>query len=194
MATDQTKQAYYIDAKVSVVFNSLSNSQTLAKWFLKSATLERKKGGKYSFAWLGVDFKQDGSILDFKENEKLTIEWPSAGEESIVTFITKKEGTGTMLTMVQSGYKDDKRKLMTAKAEQLVDFLYKILDTIDKFSVDDGTSIMKTALDFKLSFYDAAYVQYSKATNLTLVTEDGKLEKKIGEYIKVSSVERVLKA
>ena len=114
MATDQTKQAYYIDAKVSVVFNSLSNSQTLAKWFLKSATLERKKGGKYSFAWLGVDFKQDGNVLNFKENEKLTIEWPSAGEESIVTFTTKKEGKGTMLTMVQSGYKDDERKLMTA--------------------------------------------------------------------------------
>ena len=86
------------------------------------------------------------------------------------------------------------KRIDSAKAEQLVDFLYKILDTIDKFSVDDGAGIMKTALDFKLSFYDAAYVQYSKATSLTLVTEDGKLEKKIGEYIKVSSVERVLKA
>ena len=35
-------------------------------------------------------------------------------------------------------------------------------------------------LDFKLSFYDAAFVQYS-ATNLTLVTEDGKLEKKVSD-------------
>ena len=86
------------------------------------------------------------------------------------------------------------KRIDSEKAEELVDFLYKILDTIYKISVTDGTSIMKTALDFKLSFYDAAYVQYSKATDLTLVTEDGKLEKKISEYIKVSSVERLPKA
>ena len=86
------------------------------------------------------------------------------------------------------------KRIDSVKAEQLVDFLYKILDAIDKVSVIDGNSIMKTALNLKLSFCDAAYVQYSKATNLTLVTEDGKLEKKISEYIKVSSVERLLKA
>ena len=86
------------------------------------------------------------------------------------------------------------KRIDSEQAEELVNFLYKILDTIDKISVTDGISVMKTALDFKLSFYDAAYVQCSKATNLNLLTEDGKLEKKISEYIKVSSVERLPEA
>jgi predicted nucleic acid-binding protein len=81
------------------------------------------------------------------------------------------------------------KRIDAAKAEQLVNFLYEILDTMDKASVTDGDGIMETALDLKLSFYDAAYVRYSKTTNLTFVTEDDKLSKKLKEHVRVTNLE-----
>ena len=113
MTVDPIKQAYYIKAPISEVFDAISDSQTLARWFLKSAEIEHKKGGKYSFAWLGVDFKQDGNVLDFKEDKKLVIDWASAGEDSVVTFTTKKEGADTLLTLVHSGFRDNERRYMS---------------------------------------------------------------------------------
>lgn len=108
---DSIKQTYGIEAPVSKVFSALSEPEELVSWFLKSAELEHKKGGKYRFAWLWNSFKQEGNVLDFKQNEKLALEWPSAGEGSVVTFTTKKDGTGTLLTMLQSGFRDNDRKL-----------------------------------------------------------------------------------
>ena len=85
------------------------------------------------------------------------------------------------------------KRLDAEKAQQLVKFLYGILDDMDKVIVVDCEGTLKTALEFKLSFYDAAYVQYAKATNLTLVTEDEKLTKKVKEHIKIINAEGLLK-
>ena len=83
------------------------------------------------------------------------------------------------------------KHLDVTKAQQLIGFLYELLDTIDKVSAADSDGIMKAAVDFRLSFYDSAYVQSSEMANLTLVTEDEKLLKKVKSHIKVISVEEM---
>lgn len=44
--------------------------------------------------------------------------------------------------------------------------------------------IVDVAMRYGLSFYDASYVYAAKKTSAILVTEDGKLAKKVGDYIK----------
>lgn len=78
------------------------------------------------------------------------------------------------------------------KAGKLIDFIYEILNIIENVSLPDGKGIIKTAFNLQLSFYDAAYVHYSKAANLVLVTEDIKLLKRVKGYIKVIKTEELL--
>ena len=44
------------------------------------------------------------------------------------------------------------------------------------------TDILKIAKDFKITFYDSAYVFIAKTKKISLVTEDEKLKRKIGNY------------
>ncbi len=84
------------------------------------------------------------------------------------------------------------KRIDEAKAQQLIEFLYDIMDNIDTVPIIHGKDVLKTATNLKLSFYDAAYVQYAKAANLILVTEDERLEKKVKDYIKVTNVGNLL--
>ena len=86
------------------------------------------------------------------------------------------------------------KRIDAQKAQQLIGFLYELLDTIDKVSVTDSSGVMKIALNLKLSFYDAAYVYYSKSANLILVTEDEKLAKKAKGHTRVISTEDLFSA
>lgn len=85
------------------------------------------------------------------------------------------------------------KKIDITKAEELIGFLYKVLDNLDKVIVTDSKETMKIAHELNLSFYDAAYVQYSKTSNLTLITEDGKLTKKAKGYVRITDVDELLK-
>lgn len=83
------------------------------------------------------------------------------------------------------------KRLDETKAHKLVAFLYQLLDTIKQIKLSEGEEVLKIASDFKLSFYDAAYVYCAKASNLVFVTEDEKLKKKIKDYIKTTNVEKL---
>lgn len=100
------KQAYYIKAPVGKVFDALINPKVLSKWFLKSAILEQKKGGRYIFNALMHNDTQKGNVLDFEINKKLTIDWPKWAKGTEVSFFTKKSGKNTLITVVHSGFKD----------------------------------------------------------------------------------------
>jgi predicted nucleic acid-binding protein len=48
--------------------------------------------------------------------------------------------------------------------------------------------ILETATKLKITFYDASYVHHAKSTELSLITEDKQLRKKITPYIKTSNL------
>ncbi len=85
------------------------------------------------------------------------------------------------------------KRMDLPKAQQLIGFLYGILGAMDEAEVIDGEGIMKVAAELRLSFYDAAYVQYSKSEDLVLVTEDEKLERKAGNYVKIINASGLIK-
>ncbi|MGP3667238.1 MAG: type II toxin-antitoxin system VapC family toxin [Candidatus Bathyarchaeota archaeon] len=55
------------------------------------------------------------------------------------------------------------------------------------------TNILKIAKEFKITFYDSAYVFTAKTKNLLLVTEDEELKKRVGNYVKTISIGEILK-
>ena len=51
--------------------------------------------------------------------------------------------------------------------------------------------ILITAMQLKITFYDASYVYFAKAKDLQLVTEDSRLAKKVTPTINVSTLDSI---
>lgn len=103
----KVRQVYYIQVPVAKVFDAITNPKMLSKWFLKSATLDREKGGKYSFTALTHNDTQKGTVLEFIKNKKLAIDWTKWAKGTQVTFTTKRSGSNTLLTVIHSGFRDE---------------------------------------------------------------------------------------
>lgn len=82
------------------------------------------------------------------------------------------------------------RKTMTETEQRiLLDLMTRSL----KFMIplDAGgheQEVVDIAVKYGLSFYDAVYVYLAKENDAILVTEDGKMAKKVGTYVKVTNV------
>lgn len=53
--------------------------------------------------------------------------------------------------------------------------------------------ILETATKLKITFYDASYTYYAKMKELTLITEDSQLLKKVTPYINTSKLSDITK-
>jgi len=54
--------------------------------------------------------------------------------------------------------------------------------------------ILETATKLKITFYDASYAHHAKTKQLTLITEDLQLQKKITPYTKASKLNDITKS
>jgi predicted nucleic acid-binding protein len=60
-----------------------------------------------------------------------------------------------------------------------------------RFVSFSGSDILRIAVDLRLSFYDAAYVNAAKTTNLPLVTEDKQIFIRAAKLVKIISFKDV---
>ncbi len=65
------QQSYYFEAPVQRVFEALTDSKKLTKWFLSKAKLVPKKGGAYSFDWFG-GYHMNGKVKRFDPNKSVS--------------------------------------------------------------------------------------------------------------------------
>jgi len=75
-SSGEVNQTYFIKAPVSKVFDALVNPKMLSRWFVKRAVLEPRKGGRYSLTELTYNDTQEGTVLEFRKNARLVIDWP----------------------------------------------------------------------------------------------------------------------
>ena len=72
---------------------------------------------------------------------------------------------------------------------KLADIVKRVLKLMNIINIDCcEDDILKVAIKLGITFYDAVYVYISKAKGMTLVTEDKKLRKKIGSFVRVVSL------
>ena len=104
-----------IDAEPAQVFSALTVPDLIKQWFPAPAPFsDNKVGGEYGF---GFTFEKDGetvnapsmTILEFVENEKLTITWPDwRGDKNVpdqrITWELEDLGGRTRLTLTHSGF------------------------------------------------------------------------------------------
>lgn len=104
----------YIDAPPSAVFRTLVDPERIEQWFGVAAAVDPRAGG----AWhLKMQLEKDGQtvtappceILEFVENERLTISWPDwRGDETVpdqrVGWILTPEGSGTRVDFCHDGF------------------------------------------------------------------------------------------
>ncbi len=104
------EQSYYFKAPLDKVFKSLIDSKMLVKWFLSNAKVVPKKGGSYSFDWIG-GYHMTGEVKRFEPNRAVSFSWSDKlrnGElaKTTATFRVVKKGHGTLLNLRHTGFKD----------------------------------------------------------------------------------------
>lgn len=104
-----------INAPPEKVFAALVVPEHIKRWFpAPNPTVDPREGGDYGF---GFSFEMDGKtiepppmkILEFVENEKLTITWPDwrmdpSVPDQTVSWVLKDLDGKTRLTLVHSGF------------------------------------------------------------------------------------------
>ncbi|MBI3859586.1 MAG: SRPBCC domain-containing protein [Thaumarchaeota archaeon] len=102
-------QAYYVDAPPEVVFKALTQPKQLTKWFLSSAKIRPIEGTSYTFTWNGGS-SHTGKVKRVTPNRSLVLTWPDRfkGKTYITeaSFSLSKKGTGTMLKLKHTGFKE----------------------------------------------------------------------------------------
>ncbi len=106
----RTHQSYYFKAPPERVFQALVSPKVLVKWFLSKAKVEQKKGGNYSFDWIG-GYHMTGKVKRFELNKSVSYSWSDKlrnGKiaKTTVTFKVRKKGRGTLLELRHTGFKD----------------------------------------------------------------------------------------
>lgn len=104
------EQSYYFRASPREVFQAMTDPKILVKWFLSKAKVVPKKGGSYSFDWIG-GYHMTGRIKRFETNSTVSFSWhdkmPNGKMvETTASFHISKKGRGTVLKLRHSGFKD----------------------------------------------------------------------------------------
>ena len=104
------EQSYYFNAPVERVFRGLTDSRILVKWFLSKARVLPKRGGDYSFSWIG-GYHMTGKVKRFEANRSISYSWSDKlgnGElaKTTVSFNLTKKGRGTLLKVRHTGFRD----------------------------------------------------------------------------------------
>jgi uncharacterized protein YndB with AHSA1/START domain len=82
----------------------------LVKWFLSKAKIVPKKGGSYSFDWIG-GYHMTGKVKRLETNKNVSFSWSDklkSGEwaETTASFKVARKGCGTLLKLRHTGFKD----------------------------------------------------------------------------------------
>ncbi|MEO3800831.1 SRPBCC domain-containing protein [Nonomuraea sp. B1E8] len=98
--TPELRAQLTIDASPADVFDSLTDSEAVTRWFGYPIEIEPYVGGR--FAMGGLDNNPDpAKVVELEPGRRLSVDWGAAG---IGTWELEGSGGKTRLTMVQSGF------------------------------------------------------------------------------------------
>ncbi len=92
------RQTYCFRAPPRTVFDALTDSKVLVKWWPKKAQIDPIKGGRFSLVF-DNGFIREGKLSSFKENESVSFPWV----QGTATFKLSKKRKGTLLKLHHEG-------------------------------------------------------------------------------------------
>ena len=91
------------------MFNALTDSKMLTKWFLLRAKVIPEKGGSYSFNWIG-GYEMTGRVRRFEPNKNVSYSWHDKVNgkmvETVASFRVDKKDNDALLGLRHSGFKE----------------------------------------------------------------------------------------
>ncbi|TMI37703.1 SRPBCC domain-containing protein, partial [Candidatus Bathyarchaeota archaeon] len=104
------EQSFYFKSAPERVFNALTEPKSLERWFLSKAKLVPKKGGSFSFNWIG-GYHMTGNLKRFEPNKTVSFSWTDKLEsgklaKTLASFEVSGKGKGTLLRLHHTGFKD----------------------------------------------------------------------------------------
>lgn len=98
----------FIHASPRRVFNAISESKVLTRWFMDHATLSARRGGNYSFTWEGGP-THTGRITQFVRGKRMVLTWQWPGMEKLgvtrLKLSVEPRNGGTVLLFTHSGFR-----------------------------------------------------------------------------------------
>ncbi|HSR49184.1 MAG TPA: SRPBCC family protein [Acidobacteriota bacterium] len=94
-----------IKARRQAVYQALIDPAQLNRYIAAEAEVEPRSGGVYSFGWKGGG---PVKILDLEADRKLSYSWNYHDDDTVVQWELEDSGGGTRLTVVHSGFADDR--------------------------------------------------------------------------------------
>jgi len=114
---DAFTKKIYINADIEKVYHLWTTSEGICTWFLQNAVYERnndkidaqefiKAGDRYTWTWHNWDGKEEGKVLDAKEND--FIKFSFAGDCEVLVKLEKKDDV-VLLSLTQSKIPQDEK-------------------------------------------------------------------------------------
>ena len=83
-------------------------------------------------------------------------------------------------------------KISNTESKMMAKTIKHTLNIMDVLGIaSNEEEILDTAIQLKITFYDASYAYFAKAKDLRLVTEDSSLIKKLTPTVNVSTLESI---
>jgi len=95
------------------VWRALTDPVLLTEWLLPVVRLELEPGAAFNFktephpGWDGI---VNCRMIEIEAQRKLSYAWGVPGLDTVVTFTLTPTGSGTRLSLVQSGFKPDQKQ------------------------------------------------------------------------------------
>ena len=95
------------------VWRALSDPVLLTEWLLPVADLKLEPGAAFTFktqAYPGWDGIVSCRMLEIEAHKKISYAWTVPFLDTVVSFTLAPTASGTHLSLVQSGFKEDQKK------------------------------------------------------------------------------------
>lgn len=110
MKSSPIKLTIELSASPDEVFAALTEPKLISKWSGQKGKAEAKVGGKFEM----FDGWVKGKVIECKSSKALSYTWqPSDWEEtieSVVTYMFAKSKKGTKVTLIHTGFPDEKQR------------------------------------------------------------------------------------
>lgn len=110
MAADRIERELQIEAPIERVWAALTEAKHVAQWFGDSAEIDLRPGGKAVFGWSQygvyravVEGVRPPTFFSYRWARKTDTD-PADGDSTLVEFTLAASGTGTLLTVVETGF------------------------------------------------------------------------------------------
>jgi len=108
---DTIERTIQIPASIESVWTALTTAEGIRSWFGDEAEIDLTPGGEARFGWTEYEASSHAIVVDVDPPTRFSYRWSVSGTEradagpsTLVEFTLESTGTGTEVTVIESGF------------------------------------------------------------------------------------------